>query len=163
MRRKDREVTDRNEIISMIDSCSIIRIGLADGEYPYIVPVNFSYTDDGGELAFYIHGALAGRKYELLRKNGKCSFEMDVPLGMECIEEAHDVTERYLSVMGTADVSFVADEEKKAVIDDIIMARYPETKHFKYNEAAITRTMIAKLKVTSISAKANRPKSGADI
>lgn len=163
MRRKDREVTDRNEIISMIEMCSIIRLGLADGDYPYIVPVNFSYTDDDGRIAFYIHGALAGRKYELLKKNGKCSFEMDIPLGMECIEEAHDVTERYMSVMGTAEVSFVPDEEKKPVIDNVIMARYPETRDFRYNEAAISRTMIAKLTVTSISAKANKPKSGADI
>ena len=163
MRRKDREVTDHDEIMSMIDSCSIIRFGLADGDYPYIVPVNFSYKEDGGRLAFYIHGALAGRKYELLNKNGKCSFEMDIPLGMECIEESHDVTERYMSVMGTAGVSFVPDDEKKSIIDSVIMARYPETRNFRYNEAAISRTMIAKLTVESISAKANRPRSGADI
>ncbi len=162
MRRKDREVTDTDEIIGIIDKCAILRIGLADGEYPYIVPVNFSYTFEGGQLALYIHGAMAGRKYELINKNGKCSFEMDIPLGMECNEEHRDVTERYLSVMGTADIELIPNEEKKSVIDNIIMARYEETRSFRYNESTVPRTMIARLKVIEITAKANRLQSGPD-
>ena len=47
MRRKDREVKEFDKIIKIIDKCEIIRLGLADGDYPYIVPVNFSYTVDG--------------------------------------------------------------------------------------------------------------------
>lgn len=162
MRRKDREVRDVNEIISMLEQCDIIRIGLADGEYPYIVPVNFAYTFENGRLSIYIHGAMAGRKYELIRRNGKCSFEADIPLGMECIEAHHDVTERYLSVMGTAEITLVPDEEKKTVIDNIIMARYEATRHFQYNEAAVAHTMIARLDVTELTGKANRPQSGPD-
>ncbi len=42
MRRKDREVTDFAEIVRIIDQCAIVRIGLADGDFPYIVPVNFA-------------------------------------------------------------------------------------------------------------------------
>lgn len=44
MRRKDREITDFNEIRKIIDACEILRLGLADGDFPYIVPVNFAYT-----------------------------------------------------------------------------------------------------------------------
>ena len=47
MRRKDREVTDFETIVQIIDECQIIRIGLADGEFPYIVPLNFAYTVTG--------------------------------------------------------------------------------------------------------------------
>ncbi len=162
MRRKDREVTDINEIIGMIDNCDIMRIGLADGDCPYIVPVNFSYKYEDGKLALYIHGAMAGRKYELINKNGKCSFEMDTPLGMECLAEHKDVTERYLSVMGTADIELIPNEDKKSVIDNIIMARYEETRDFKYNESVVPHTMIAKLNVREITAKANKPQGGPD-
>ena len=42
MRRKDREVTDFDSIVRIIDKCDVLRLGLADGDYPYIVPVNFS-------------------------------------------------------------------------------------------------------------------------
>ena len=57
MRRKDREVTDFNTIVSIIDECHIIRIGLSDGDYPYIVPLNFGYRLEGQQIYFYIHGS----------------------------------------------------------------------------------------------------------
>lgn len=59
MRRKDREVKDFEIIKQIIDECQIIRIGLQDGDYPYIVPLNFGYEIDGEQIYFYIHGAMA--------------------------------------------------------------------------------------------------------
>lgn len=85
MRRKDREVTDFETILGIIDECNIIRIGLADGDFPYIVPLNFAYTVSDQQIEFYVHGTMAGRKYELMNKNRKCSFEMDIPLEMDCM------------------------------------------------------------------------------
>lgn len=163
MRRKDREVTDINKIIEIIDECDIIRIGMADGNFPYIVPVNFAYKVEGDEICFYIHGAMAGRKYELLSNDPFCSFEMDIPLEMDCIEELKDVTMRYKSVMGTASVEFLEGEEKQYAIDDIIMARYEATRNFDYNKSAVARTAVAKLKVIGITGKINPIRGGADI
>lgn len=163
MRRKDREVTDINKIIEVIDECDILRIGMADGNFPYIVPVNFAYKVEGDEICFYIHGAMAGRKYELLSNNPFCSFEMDIPLEMDCIEELKDVTMRYKSVMGTASVEFLEGEEKQQAIDDIIMARYEATRNFDYNKSAVARTAVAKLKVIGITGKINPIRGGADI
>jgi len=155
MRRKDREVTDFDTIVSIIDECQIIRLGLADGDYPYIVPVNFAYTVDGDEINFYIHGAMAGKKYEMLTQNPYCSFEMDIPLEMDCIVEKKDVTMRYKSVMGKCKVEFLEDDEKQSAIDNVIMARYEETKSFDYNRETVKRTAVAKLTVIEITAKVN--------
>lgn len=163
MRRRDREVTDFNTIINIIDECDILRLGLADGDFPYIVPVNFAYTVEDEQICFYIHGAMAGRKYELLNKNPLCSFELDIPLEMDCIVEQKDVTMRYKSVMGKCKVEFLEGEEKQSAIDDIIMARYEATRDFDYNRSAVARTAVAKLIVTEISAKVNPVRGGADI
>lgn len=163
MRRKDREVTDFDQIIRIIDECEIIRLGLADGDFPYIVPVNFAYTVSGREVCFYIHGAMAGRKYEMLTQNPLCSFEMDISLLMDCLPEKKDVTMRYKSVMGKAKVSFLEGEEKQKAIDDIIMARHEETKNFEYNRAAVQRTAVWKLMVIEMTAKVNPLKGEADI
>lgn len=163
MRRKDREVTDFDTIVGIIDECEIIRIGLADGNFPYIVPVNFAYTVNGNEICFYIHGAMAGRKYEMLTKNPFCSFEMDIPLEMDCIVDQKDVTMRYKSVMGKCRVDFLEGEEKQSAIDDVIMARYEATKNFDYNRETVKRTAVAKLTVMEISAKVNPIRGGADI
>ena len=156
MRRKEREVTDFNSILEIIDECRIMRIGLADGDFPYIVPLNFAYTVSGKQLDFYIHGALSGRKYELMKRCGKCSFEMDIPLAIDCIAEKRDVTMRYKSVMGTAEITFLEGVEKQDAID-IIMNRYKETRGFDYNRKTVAATMVARLTATTLSAKANLP------
>lgn len=154
MRRKDREVTDFPQIIRIIDECEIIRLGLADGDFPYIVPVNFAYTVRGQEVTFYIHGAMAGRKYELLTRKPLCSFEMDIPLQIDCIAETKAVTTRYRSVMGKASVQFLKGEEKRQAID-IIMKRYGETRNFECSMSALPRTAVAKLTVLEMTAKEN--------
>lgn len=155
MRRKDREITDFSEIVKIIDECEIVRLGLADGDYPYIVPVNFAYRVSGRKVELYIHGAMAGRKYEILQKNPVCSFEMDIPLKLDCIYEKKDVTMRYKCVMGKVKVEFLDGEQKQSALDDIIMARYEETRNFDYNRNAVARTAVAKLTVTEMTAKAN--------
>lgn len=163
MRRKDREVTSFGEIIKIVDECEIVRLGLSDGDYPYIVPVNFAYNTEGEQLYLYIHGAMAGRKYELLKKNPHCSFEMDIPLQMDCITEKKDVTMRYKSVMGKADAEFLEAEEKQSAVDNIIMARHEETRNFEYNHSALAVTAVVKLTVTELTAKANPISGGADL
>ncbi len=162
MRRKDREVTDFPTMLQIIDACDIIRIGLSDGDFPYIVPVNFAYTVHDQQICFYIHGAMAGRKYELMQKNQKCSFELDIPIQIDCIYEKKDVTMRYKSVMGTAEITFLEGEEKQSAIDDIIMNRYDETRNFDYNKSAVSRTAVARLTVLDWTAKINPIKGGAD-
>ena len=162
MRRKDREVTDFETILGIIDECNIIRIGLADGDFPYIVPLNFAYAVSGKQIEFYVHGAIAGRKYELMNKNRKCSFEMDIPLEMDCMVEKKDVTMRYKSVMGTADITFLEEAEKQNAIDNIIMNRYKETRNFDYNRKMVAVTAVAKLTVTNLTAKSNPVDGGTD-
>lgn len=155
MRRTDREVTDFEEILKIIDGCDILRLGLADEEYPYIVPVNFAYRVVGRQIEFYIHGAMAGRKYEMLKANPVCSFEMDIPKEMVCMTEKKSVTMHYQCVMGKADVCFLEGEEKQKAMNDIIMARYEATRNFDYNKSMMARTAVSRLTVTEISAKAN--------
>ena len=65
MRRKDREVTELEAVKEIIRQCDVLRLGLADGDYPYIVPMNFGWEEKEGRLYFYLHGAAEGRKAEL--------------------------------------------------------------------------------------------------
>lgn len=155
MRRKDREITDFDEILKIIDACDIVRLGLSDGDTPYIVPVNFAYEVMDAKVMLYIHGAMAGRKYEILIKNPICSFEMDIPVQIECIEEKKDVTMRYQSVMGKAVAEFLEGEEKVRALDEILMARYDQTRDFNYNRRMIPQTAVIRLKVVEMTAKRN--------
>ena len=51
MRRKDREITDFDEIVSIIKRCDVCRLALNDEEFPYIVPLNFG-LEVRGDQAF---------------------------------------------------------------------------------------------------------------
>jgi len=66
---------------------------------------------------------------------------------------------RYQSVMGRATAEFLEGEARQHAIDDIIMARNEETRHFEYNQAAVARTAVVKLTVTELTAKANLSRS----
>ena len=158
MRRKDREITDFEQIVSIIDECPIIHIALADEPYPYVVTVNFAYTVEDGQVCFYIHGAKAGRKYELMQKNRKCAFFMEVDGGILALPEQKDCTTIYRSVAGNAEIEFMEGEDAfKAA--EIVMGRYPETKNCPYKEAVVPNTCFARLKVVELNAKANKGKA----
>lgn len=165
MRRKDREVTDFNQILKMIDHCEVLRLGLSDGDFPYIVPVNFSYEADAEtkQICFYIHGAMAGRKYELLQKNPKCSFEMDTQLKIDYLYDCHDITTRYECVMGTAEAEEIPDSEKEKIMQEKLLSRWEEAKTFPWNRASLKRCAMFRIVVKTISGKMNPLGGGADL
>ena len=78
MRRNDREITDSQEILSIVNECKVIRLAMLDEQgLPYIIPLNFGYRFADGVFTFYCHSAREGRKLELLRRDPRVSFEMD--------------------------------------------------------------------------------------
>lgn len=77
MRRADREITDRAELLEVIAGCDVCRLAINDEEVPYILPLNFGEEVRGDKLLLYFHGAAEGRKYELISRDPQVSFEMD--------------------------------------------------------------------------------------
>ena len=163
MRRKDREITEFETIRQIIDSCEVLRIGLSDPEdplYPYIVPVNFGYTaDEQDGIRFFIHGARAGRKFELMQKVKHCSFQMECDAVIEPIPQANDVTTRYKCVMGKADITLLEDDAAVRALQ-ILMDCGEATRGFEWNRNAVPHTAVWELKVTELSAKANLSPNG---
>ncbi len=164
MRRRDREVTDYDTLVKIIDACHIVRIGLkdkAEPDFPYIVPLNFGYTVNAGKICLYVHGARAGRKWNLLQQTQFCSVEMDCDDGMELIPTARDITERYRCVMGKAKVRLLeGDELVKAM--EICVNRYEKCRNFNWNREALQRVAVWELELTSLSGKWNKIKGNAD-
>lgn len=59
MRRKEREITDFEEIIKILDESNFLTLAMIKGTEPYSVPVNFGYKLDGDRktIQIFIHGA----------------------------------------------------------------------------------------------------------
>ena len=67
MTRRERQVTDMNEIIRILDTAKVLHLGLVDGDEPYVVPMNYGYIMENEKLIIYLHGAPRGRKIDLIR------------------------------------------------------------------------------------------------
>ena len=153
MRRKDREVTDNARIDEIITRCSCCRVGFNDGGEVYIVPMNFGWEEKEGRLYFYLHGAAEGRKAELLRQNGACSFQMDC--GHRVVQlPGHGITTRYGCVMGKATVTPLTEEEKPQAMRLLIDRYLPGAPGCPPQTMA--RTAMWRLEVADWSAKENK-------
>ena len=82
MRLKKREIRDKEVLRDLIDGCSVVRIGAADEEGMFIVPVNYGYEilekEDGTldwKMAF--HSEAQGRKAEAFEKEPDTAMELD--------------------------------------------------------------------------------------
>ena len=50
MRKADREIKSREEIIEIMKRCDVCRLAFNNGEYPYIIPLNFGLETDDNSL-----------------------------------------------------------------------------------------------------------------
>lgn len=113
MRRRDREVTELNEIIHILDSGKVLHLGLVDQGKPYIVPMNYGYAFEDGKLVFYVHGALKGRKLDIIRNNPDCcvQIECDVQLFKGRVACQYGCSYYSLDGFGTAKIVEVSQEK----------------------------------------------------
>lgn len=152
MRRKDREITDWEDILDIMKRCNVCRLGLNDDGYPYIVPLNFGLIVNEDKIELIFHGAMEGHKLDLIRADNRASFEMDCSHTLQYFEERGYCTYAYESVIGRGHVEFAGEEEKAAMLQ-VLMDHYHPDRRAGFNPAAIPRTAVFKLKVESISGK----------
>ena len=116
MRRKDREITDFQEILAIMEKCDVCRIALHDGDFPYIVPLNFGLDVQGEQVFFYFHAAAEGKKLELIARDNRAAFEMDCGHSLILDEPHMSCTMAYESVMGRGTIELVPEEEKHSAL-----------------------------------------------
>lgn len=151
MRRKDREISDFNEITEIIKKCDVCRIALNDGDFPYIVPLNFGLEVKDGQAFFYFHAAAEGKKLDLIAKDNQATFEMDCDHNFILYEERMSCTMGYASVIGHGTIETVPDEEKYAALK-ILMRQY-HAEDFKFNTDMMEVTTVLKMTVTDMVGK----------
>ena len=152
MTRREREVTDIKEILTILDKCKVVHIGLVDEDQPYIVPMNYGYTYEDEQLTLYLHGALQGYKYDLIRKNPKVCFEMECDVIPFDGKVACQYGMSYSSIMGRGTAEIVEDVEEK--IKDLSLFMKTQTgKEFVFTEKLVSIVNVIKIHVTEFTAK----------
>ena len=157
MRRSDREIKDFDEIIKVINKCDVCRLAINDGDYPYIVPMNFGLNIEDGKVVLYFHCASEGKKLELLRKNNKVAFEMDCGHQLILDKAQGNCAMEYESVIGQGYIEMLNEEEKYEALR-ILMKQY-RREDFPFNEKVIPMTAVFRLRVESMTGKRRTKKS----
>jgi len=148
MRRKDKEITDRDVIDSIINGSKVCRLGLSEDDRPYIVPLSFGY--DGSSL--YFHGFPEGKKFDILKKNSSVCFEFDSNSEPIPSNEACSWTVRYKSVIGYGKARLIEDIGSKIKALEIIMSHYSE-QFFTYPEKAVKKIAVIKVDIETVTGK----------
>ena len=149
MRRKDKEIKDKKEIESIIQAATVCRIGLSEDSVPYVVPVNFGYENN----CLYFHSATEGKKIDILRRNNKVCFEMDID--HELVKSEKTPCEwgmKYRSVIGFGKAFVVDDFEEKRMTLNIIRQRYSGDS-YEFSENQIKKVAIIKIEIDSMTGK----------
>ena len=148
MRRKEKEIKSKEEIESVIKKALVCRLGMADENRPYIVPLSFGYRD--GSLFF--HSAKEGKKLDIIRKNNKVCFEIDTDHEIAESEKACKWGMKYKSVIGFGNAFIIEDTESKKTALNVIMGHY-SGRSFEFEEKEMNRFVIIKVEIESMTGK----------
>ena len=155
MRRTDREVTDPAAIAGVIRRCECCRVGFADGEGVYIVPLSFGFEETDGHSAFYFHGAPEGRKFDLIQSSPTVGFELDTDYVLHEADSACGFSCRFQSVIGTGVIRPVTDPAEKRHGLEQIMHHLSGRTDWVLPDQAIQSTAVFRLDVTDMTCKAH--------
>jgi len=149
MRKVEREIRGQGEIRAIMEAAQVCRIGLADGDIPYVIPMHFGL----GEGCLYLHSAGEGRKLDLLQKNNRVCFEMDLLDEIKKAEQPCRWSAAWRSVIGFGRAVLVEDPAEKHLGLDRIMAHYGARGPFAYPNGILAQTVVIRIDIESITGK----------
>jgi len=152
MRRADREVNDFNEILGIMRGCDSLFLSLMDGEYPYVIPMNFGFEEENGKVRIYLHGAKDGKKLELIAKDDHVAFAMSrahnlIPGNVPCATSF-----QYESVCGRGKISMVQGEEACHALS-VIVAQYDHEQVHTFDERHVKAVSVMRIDVEQLTGK----------
>ncbi len=152
MTRREREVTDLEEIIGILDRAKIVHVGMVDGDRPYVVPMNYGYTMCEGKLTLYLHGANRGRKLDVLRANPNVFVEIDTDIIPFEGEVACKYGLCYSSIMGEGVAEIVEETEQKKKALSLLM-KTQTGKNFEFEDKMVSVVSVIRIDVAEYTAK----------
>lgn len=152
MRRKDRLVSDSNEILEIMKKCEVCNLAFYDEGFPYIVPLNFGVTEREGKFELYFHCAKVGKKLDLMRVDAHVAFSMTCSHHLILEETACNSTMEFESVCGNGILEELGDEEKSRALN-LLMKQYSGRADYTFPENELRAVAVLKLTVNEITGK----------
>ena len=155
MTKRELQITDENQIRAILDEAKVLHLGLCVDNEPYVVPMNYGYTMEEGRLTFYLHGALRGKKLDMIRANPRVFVELDCNRVPFESDKPCQYGLGYSSVMGRGTATVVDDVEEKMKALTVLM-KTQTGKDFTFNEQLVSIVSVIRIDVAEFTAK-HRP------
>ena len=152
MTKRERQVTDENQIRQILDTAKVLHLGLAVDNMPYVVPMNYGYTMEEGRLVLYLHSAVKGKKLDMIRRNPNVFFVMDCDREPFEGEKPCQYGLAYASVMGSGKARIVENVEEKIKAMTILM-KTQSGKDFSFNDRLVSIVSVIRIDVAQYTAK----------
>ena len=146
MRRKDKELTNPEEIRNIIKNTNVCHLGLIDGDEPYIVPVNFGYEEN----CLYFHSALEGRKVGIIKKNNKVCFNMVTDVGIKTVTDKCKV--KYKSVTGNG-IAYIVEDEAEKIRGLRAIMRQNMGREYDFELGKLKSTLVVRIDILDMKGK----------
>lgn len=157
MRRKDREIQNKEEIYDILKRCDTIRIAMHGDTYPYVVPVSFGTEIVDNKVVLYFHCAQQGKKVDLLKANPHVCVEGEIFMQIE--KTAHGITARYESVIGFGECTFLSDRQEVLHAMKVLTEHYGQEEYPVDRCAGLDHLLAGKIVLNEIYGKKNLPGS----
>ncbi len=151
MRRKEKAITDINEMKKIIAEVEHVTFALCKDNEPYLVTVSHGFDPDRN--CIYFHCATEGKKIDILKEN-------NVIWGQALIDKGYiqgSCDHLFASVQFRGTVTFVDDfEEKKEALLNMVhkLDNNPEEVAKKQlTEKSISRVLIGRIDINYLSGK----------
>jgi nitroimidazol reductase NimA-like FMN-containing flavoprotein (pyridoxamine 5'-phosphate oxidase superfamily) len=148
MRRKDKEISETSSMNAILKKAAVCRLGMVDGDKPYVVPLCFGFQDD----VLYFHSALKGQKIDCIQNNPNVCFEFDLIGEPKESEEPCSWAMNYQSVIGFGKAVFVEESDEKHKALNLIMAQYSD-QQYQFPQNKVDATAIIKVEIESMTGK----------
>ena len=155
MTKRELQITDETQIRAILDTAKVLHLGMCVDNEPYVVPMNYGYTLEEGKLVFYLHGALRGKKLDMIRCNNRVFVELDCDRKPFEGEKPCQYGLGYSSVMGRGKAVIVEDVEEKIQALKHLM-KTQTGKDFEFNERLVSIVAVIRIDVEEFTAK-HRP------
>ena len=152
MTKRERQITDPEQIQKILDTAGVLYLGLCVNNEPYVVPMNYGYTMEDEKLVLYLHSALKGKKLDMIRENPKVFFALDCDRLPFAGQVACQYGLAYSSVMGRGTACIVEDVEEKKKAMSVLMKTQTQ-KDFTFNERLVSIVAVIRIDVSEYTAK----------
>ncbi len=145
------KIVETEKIENIIKRAKVCRLGLADENQPYVVPLSFGYH----EKALYFHTGKKGKKMEILKNNNKVCFEMEAGLEIVPADNPCKWNMHYESVVGFGRALILKDSAEKRKALDVIVRHYGGTV-MAYDEKRVDGLAVIKVEIDSMTGRESK-------